>query len=842
MKYLLVTMIGLLLLTSGVALAQEFEITCPDGIARATPTGEGIDLVCVPFTPTAGKTDVAPTATRAPPTATKTAVPTPVGDSPLLIGAGDIAHCRLSRNGDTQTAALLDDYPDATIFTVGDNAYPDGTLAQFNDCFGPTWGKHKARIRPAPGNHDYHTDDAAGYYAYFGAAAHPPNGYYSYDLGEWHIIVLNSEIDITATSPQLRWLREDLADNPKVCTLAYFHTPLFSSGEVHGDDTSVLPIWNVLYAAGADVVLNGHDHTYERFAPQNPDGQAEPDRGIRQFIVGTGGIGLYQFATPVRPNSEARNNADFGILKLTLHPTSYDWEFVPVAGKTYNDKGSANCVGADDTVPPGTPTVTAAAPTATATRTPRLTVPPTATGVPPTPTRVAAATRTPAAPGREVVAFPGAEGFGAQTVGGRGGQVYEVTNLSDSGAGSLRACVIASGPRTCIFRTGGTIELETTLEVRNPFLTIAGQTAPGGGIQLKIANPTRSTDLFKISTNDVIVRYLKFRPGTKGANARCISINAGGSAPADKLAHNIVIDHVSCSWAGDEVLIAWDRTNHISFQWNIFAESLTPGLKGPNLGKYGGGFYSFHHNLIAHHAYRTPNCSASGGPTDLVNNVIYNFRRFGARVLLGCRINIVNNYIEAGPDTEAGSYFVQNDLDVPDPDSNQPLPNPTTRGFFVQDNVLQLQYEGVLKIRGILPPATKPTDVKNVRYEAPAVSMTGAEQAYEDVLAGAGAIHGLTCAGEWYERPDEVDKRIVESVRNDTSSHNTAAPKTGYINSPADVGGWPTLATGTPCPDGDKDGMPDEWERLHGANPNADDGAALMPDGYTRLEHYLGGF
>jgi hypothetical protein len=269
--------------------------------------------------------------------------------APVLVGAGDITDCNQTQ--DELTAQLLDGIA-GTVFTLGDNAYSDGTLTEFNNCYGPTWGRHKDRTRPSPGNHDYHTSGATGYYTYFGAAASPLEinctgnckGYYSYDLGTWHIIALNSEIDHDAGSAQEQWLRADLAAHQNGCTLAYWHRPRFSSGK-HGNSSGVQPFWQALYDYGADVVLNGHDHTYERFAPQNPSGQADPTQGIREFVVGTGGRGLYSFST-VRPNSEVRDNTTWGVLKLTLHPASYEWEFVPVAGQTFTDMGSANCVNA----------------------------------------------------------------------------------------------------------------------------------------------------------------------------------------------------------------------------------------------------------------------------------------------------------------------------------------------------------------------------------------------------------------------------------------------------------------------------------------------------------------
>ena len=260
----------------------------------------------------------------------------------VLIAAGDIAAC--GSRGDEETAALLDEI-DGTIATLGDHVYPDGTAKEFARCYARSWGRHKDRTRPSPGNHEYKTAGAAGYFGYFGAAAgQSGQGYYSYDLGAWHIVVLNSNCaavgGCAAGSAQERWLRADLAAHPRDCTLAYWHHPLFSSGQ-HGNQTAVRPFWQALYEAGADVVLGGHDHSYERFDPQNPSGAADA-RGIREFVVGTGGASHYGFST-IRPNSVVRNSDTFGVLKLTLHATGYDWEFVPAAGQTFTDRGSGAC-------------------------------------------------------------------------------------------------------------------------------------------------------------------------------------------------------------------------------------------------------------------------------------------------------------------------------------------------------------------------------------------------------------------------------------------------------------------------------------------------------------------
>jgi hypothetical protein len=261
----------------------------------------------------------------------------------VLVGAGDIANC--STTTDKATAKLLDNIS-GKVFTSGDNAYASGTAAQFKNCYAPTWGRHKARTKPSVGNHEYYTAGASGYFNYFGAAAgHRKKGYYSYNLGDWHVIALNSMCEKVggcgATSPMVRWLKQDLSANPKACTIAYWHHPLFSSGH-HGNSTKMKPSYQVLYNNNADVVVNGHDHDYERFAPQIPNGTLDTTRGIREFVVGTGGTYLRPFSD-IKPNSQVRNANTHGVLKLTLHATRYEWKFVPVAGRTFTDSGSKSC-------------------------------------------------------------------------------------------------------------------------------------------------------------------------------------------------------------------------------------------------------------------------------------------------------------------------------------------------------------------------------------------------------------------------------------------------------------------------------------------------------------------
>jgi PKD domain-containing protein/calcineurin-like phosphoesterase family protein len=259
----------------------------------------------------------------------------------VLIGAGDIAGCS-SDYADQTTATFLDQNPSASIYTLGDNAYPDGSPSDYSQCYEPTWGRFKARTYPAPGNHDYHIAGAAGYFGYFGPRAGPAGqGYYSYDLGSWHIISLNSEIDASATGAQAGWLSQDLAAHPTACALAYWHRPLFTSGAVHPPDVSMRPLFTILFQGGVDVVLSGHNHQYERFAPQQPDGTPDDVAGIRYFVAGTGGASLYDFTTP-QPNSEVRDKGH-GVLKLTLENGRYTWEFIPLPGSTFTDSGSDQC-------------------------------------------------------------------------------------------------------------------------------------------------------------------------------------------------------------------------------------------------------------------------------------------------------------------------------------------------------------------------------------------------------------------------------------------------------------------------------------------------------------------
>jgi hypothetical protein len=252
-----------------------------------------------------------------------------------LLAVGDIGYCGSS--ADEAVSAVAAGLP-GTIALLGDNAYPDGSAHDYASCFDPAWGSLRDRLRPVPGNHDYQTKGAAGYFSYFGSAAGTTGqGWYSYDLGDWHLIALNSDCDAIGGcgtgSPQLAWLKADLAAHEAQCTLAYWHHPRFSSG-MHGDDSMTDPPWTALRNAGADIVLSGHDHDYERLAPID---------GIREFVVGTGGRSLYAWPGAAGPHTEVRANDTYGLLELQLGANSYAWRFIRAAGGSFSDAGSGTC-------------------------------------------------------------------------------------------------------------------------------------------------------------------------------------------------------------------------------------------------------------------------------------------------------------------------------------------------------------------------------------------------------------------------------------------------------------------------------------------------------------------
>ena len=284
----------------------------------------------------AGHTTTLPLPTTGAASTPGSAGPVPSGPlpDPILLAVGDIASCDVSADELVgELAARLD----GTIAILGDIAYDKGSFDDFASCFDPTWGPMRARLRPTPGNHEYETKDARGYFDYFGAVAGARGeGWYSYDLGAWHLIALNSMCGAVACgrgSAQLAWLVADLAAHPTECTLAYGHHPRWSSGR-HGTDDMTDPLWDALAAAGADVVLAGHDHSYERIGPID---------GMRSFVVGTGGRSLYEWPDPPLPETETRANDTYGLLELTLGETGYAWEFIPASGGSFTDSGTGTC-------------------------------------------------------------------------------------------------------------------------------------------------------------------------------------------------------------------------------------------------------------------------------------------------------------------------------------------------------------------------------------------------------------------------------------------------------------------------------------------------------------------
>ena len=289
--------------------------------------------------------------------------------APVLLAAGDIASCEAG-DGDTATAALVNQNPEATVVTLGDHVYSNGTASEFANCYNPTWGQFKSRTRPAVGDHEYGTPNAAGYYNYFAnqlapygpSATDPTRGYYSYDIGAWHVAALNSTCYVASIgcnrNVMEQWFVDDLNAHPTACSLAIVHEPRYSSGNVHGNNAQMQALWQIAYEHGVDLILSASEHDYERFAPMDAVGNADPVNGMREIVVGTGGYFRYGLGT-LQPNSQVWNGDTFGVLKLTLSAGSYGWEFVPVAGETFTDSGSTACHAAPPPPPAQVPSVRA---------------------------------------------------------------------------------------------------------------------------------------------------------------------------------------------------------------------------------------------------------------------------------------------------------------------------------------------------------------------------------------------------------------------------------------------------------------------------------------------------
>ncbi len=412
----------------------------------------------------------------------------------------------------------------------------------------------------------------------------------------------------------------------------------------------------------------------------------------------------------------------------------------------------------------------------------------------------------------ELLAFPGAEGFGAKARGGRGGVVLFVENLHDAGPGSLRAAVEAEGPRTILFRTSGTITLKSEITIRNPFLTIAGQTASGGGIAIKIDGKT-DIGAINIETHDVIVQHLRVRPGPaiKG------SVN-GDALQMLENAHDVIIDHCSLSWSTDEVISGWYDARDITVQHCIISEALHDSVhqKGPHgMGMLFGDknkSVTIHRNLLAHNNQRNPRLNPEvKGRFQVNNNVIYNWGQIAGEMTDDAEVNLTGNLYKSGP-------------------SSRP-----ERGVAVDGKVKIYPKDNISPIR---PAATEPEDAiikpweekmdrrkfaVSAPFSAPPLTILSAAETYEAVLANVGATR---------PKLDSVDQRILANVKNGTGK---------IINHPSEVGGWPKLAVGKPLADRDNDGMPDAWEKEQGLGPDdpEDRNSTVTPGGYTHLEEYL---
>jgi pectate lyase len=424
-----------------------------------------------------------------------------------------------------------------------------------------------------------------------------------------------------------------------------------------------------------------------------------------------------------------------------------------------------------------------------------------------------------------VKAFPTAEGFGAKALGGRGGVVIEVTNLDDSGPGSLRHAVEQEGPRTIVFRVGGTIVVERSIRIRDPYVTIAGQTAPGDGILIRNHRANEDPPL-TVETHDVVIRHLRLRPGPSGEPSCCVDalgLMAG--------ARHVIIDHVSLSWGVDELLGASEDASDFTVQWSVLSEALRRGghakddrhSRGLLVSTPEGGNVSIHHNLFAHSEGRNPEVALGYGVADIVNNVLYNpnFRMIEiSEANAKPYANVVGNIMRNGKNTKLNNPEINNHIvrarDVDDG---------AREGFvmFVVGNIDELY-----RTDDTMPEAVSVIEedrrfLAAERQPAPFVATTLAERAYADVLERAGAT---------LPRRDAVDERIIETVYD---------RKGKIIDDPSEVGGWPRLASGTPPVDTDRDGMPDAWENRLGLDPRdpADGNGDVTGNGYTNLEDYL---
>lgn len=447
-----------------------------------------------------------------------------------------------------------------------------------------------------------------------------------------------------------------------------------------------------------------------------------------------------------------------------------------------------------------------------------------------------------------VPAFPGAEGYGAQAIGGRGGRVIEVTNLNNDGPGSLREAAEAEGPRTVVFRVAGIIELNDAIRIRDPYLTIAGQTAPGGGITIK----SSGSHIFNLkNTHDVVIRYLRLRNGS------------GGYGDYDNLniddSHDVIADHLSMSWSSDENVGIWRASldqppiYNVTIQRSMMAEGLADHSNGMHISGYkdysdpdnpieawrGIQDLTIHHNLFIHNTDRNPRVATIG--TQVINNVVYNWGSRLGSTLTGSVIDYINNYYKGGPMSNLERILLHEDCNPVQPDWPCPFPDPS---IYISGNLVMPTHPDpsadnwvLLKYNWRYTPLPDHFRRLTPLPQAPIpVTLQPASTAYASVLADVGANARLDCSGNWVSNVDPVDVRLLTDLQNNTGPD-------GPISDPEAVGGYPVIDPGTPCPDSDHDGMPDVWEDRYGFNSNdpGDGPVDADQDMYTNVEEYLNG-
>ena len=515
-------------------------------------------------------------------------------------------------------------------------------------------------------------------------------------------------------------------------------------------------------------------------------------------------------------------------LPLIINLSSVNAEGTHVPNVTNTPKKTATKTFTPSKTNTRNPTTTRT-PVPTKTNTPNVTATRTST---PTMINTSVVTPTSTNVNSSIPAFLGAEGFGKASKGGSGGRVYEVTNTNDSGAGSLRSCVEASGARTCVFKVGGLISLNSPLTIANPYITIAGQTAPGGGITIKLGT---ATDVFLTETHDVIIRFITVRPGPGGENH-------GNQIASNGVAiYNVMIDHNTYSWGVDSNIETWYRVYNSTIQWSLISEGLNNSThskgahsKGLMIGGYAGSEsgntpgsekISVLNNLMASNVDRNP-LIQDCGITQVINNVTYNATTTFSHQQLNCvagtsYVNWINNY------HKKGTGGAQTDLKIIPSDGGVCSAGKVYMSGNVGNNgSWSYDFSGTCS-------ALSSSIITSVPASAPAVNTTNANDAYTNVLADAGNSRGLNCDGTWYPRRDAIDTRIINDVINSTGN---------IIDDPSQVGGWIIPAAGTGCSDSDHDGMPDIWELAHGLDSNnANDGSQIAPSGFTNLDEYLNG-